>query len=338
MRLALYHPCHGYYSRPRPIGKRGDFFTSVSVGPCFGQLLARQIRQICDAWDRPASFSVIEQGAHAGDLARDLLQAWPGLSYCLVEPLPPLRQLQHQTLHDLRADFRHVSQLEELREANAVFLCNELLDSFPIRRLHFLRKRWEEWRVVVEHNSLQMRSFPLELTGFELPDWVPSAVPEGFTLEVCPSLVPWLERLTAAVERGVAFILDYGLVREERFMPERRAGTLRAYRNHRPVTDPLELPGETDLTWHIDFTVLMEAARRLGWEVAGFTDQARFLTGVAAPWLRSLEGQADHPLLAQFRTLTHPGMMGRAFRVLALSKNAGALAMDGFQYQRGTTV
>lgn len=338
MRLALYHPEHGYYSRARHIGKRGDFFTSVSVGPCFGQLLARQVRQISEAWGDPASFCVIEQGAHSGQLARDLLQAWPGLAYRVVEPLPSLRQLQLQTLHDLNPDFRQVSRLEELREANAVFLCNELLDSFPVRRLHFFRNHWEEWRVVPARDGLRLESFPLAATGFEPPPWVPDSAADGWSLEVCPALFPWLESLTAAVDRGVALILDYGLVREERFAPERRMGSLRAYRDHRLIPNLLESPGETDLTWHVDFTEVIEAARRLGWEVAGFTDQARFLTGVAAPWLRTLEGQPNHPLISQFRTLTHPGMMGRAFRVLALAKNSAALALDGFQYQRGLAV
>lgn len=336
MGLSLYHPIYGYYSRPRPIGKQGDFFTSVSAGPCFGELLARQIRQIYDAWGAPASFCVIEQGAHSGVLARDILGAWPGLPYRLVEPMDCLREFQCQTLQDLQADIRQVSSLRNLRETNAVFLCNELLDSFPVRRLHFSGSRWEEWRVVADRNTLRLRSYPLDETGFCLPGWVPAKAPEGFTLEICPGLAAWLADLTCAIERGVAIVVDYGLTREERLDPSRRGGTLRAYRGHRLVEDPLERPGETDLTWHIDFTGLIETALELGWKVEGFTDQARFLTGVAVPWLRSLEGQADHPLLTQFNTLTHPAIMGRSFRVLALSRNAGPLKLDGFQFTQTT--
>ena len=41
MELALYHPEHGYYEREAdPVGRAGDFYTSVSVGPLFGELLA----------------------------------------------------------------------------------------------------------------------------------------------------------------------------------------------------------------------------------------------------------------------------------------------------------
>ena len=41
MELALYCPKIGYYERsPRPVGRTGDFYTSVSVGPLFGELIA----------------------------------------------------------------------------------------------------------------------------------------------------------------------------------------------------------------------------------------------------------------------------------------------------------
>ena len=43
MAAALYEPGLGYYARAtRQIGRGGDFFTSVSVGPLFGELLARR--------------------------------------------------------------------------------------------------------------------------------------------------------------------------------------------------------------------------------------------------------------------------------------------------------
>ena len=41
MELALYCPVHGYYEKQKDnVGPRGDFYTSVSTGELFGQLLA----------------------------------------------------------------------------------------------------------------------------------------------------------------------------------------------------------------------------------------------------------------------------------------------------------
>src|SRR5688572_22395093 len=76
MAQALYHPEHGYYSSGRAvIGRGGDFYTSVSVGPIFGRLLARQFTEMWERLDRPERFTIVEQGAHGGDFARDVLNA-----------------------------------------------------------------------------------------------------------------------------------------------------------------------------------------------------------------------------------------------------------------------
>ena len=91
MELMLYHPEHGYYGpAPRKIGRGGDFFTSVSVGPLYGRLLAQLVRQQWEKIGSPADFTLVEQGAHDGRLARDILDALdiPGARYAIVEPNP----------------------------------------------------------------------------------------------------------------------------------------------------------------------------------------------------------------------------------------------------------
>src|SRR5471032_2201367 len=97
MELALYHPGLGYYAKfgdPSPIGRSGDFVTSVSVGPLFGRLLARQFYQMWHLLEKPRPFAVIEQGAHDGQLARDILE-WCGaetpdffevIQYAMIQP------------------------------------------------------------------------------------------------------------------------------------------------------------------------------------------------------------------------------------------------------------
>src|SRR5438105_5645346 len=76
MELALYHPEHGYYASGRAaIGRRGDFFTNVSVGPLFGKLLAAQFAEMWERLGKPHEFSIVEQGAHDGAFARDALAA-----------------------------------------------------------------------------------------------------------------------------------------------------------------------------------------------------------------------------------------------------------------------
>src|SRR3979409_2424848 len=76
MEQALYHPELGYYSSGRcAIGRRGDYFTNVSVGPLFGRLLAAQFGEMWEALGRPGDFVIVEQGEHQGEFARDVLAA-----------------------------------------------------------------------------------------------------------------------------------------------------------------------------------------------------------------------------------------------------------------------
>ena len=116
-------------------------------------------------------------------------------------------------------------------------------------------------------------------------------------------------------------IADYGYEAGEYYTPERSDGTLRRYHAHRTDGEVLRDLGQCDLTAHINFTRLIEVAEGAGLTVRRFQDQGRFLTHAAAPWLRTLEGRPPDPaLLRQFHSLTHPGHMGAAFRLLLLEK------------------
>src|SRR5208283_2626300 len=105
MELALYAPGLGYYERQREIGRRGDFFTSVSTGPLFGELLGFQFAQWLGRSGLFDKLQIVEAGAHEGTLAADIL-GWmrrrrtdllARLEYCLIEPSPARRAWQEQT-------------------------------------------------------------------------------------------------------------------------------------------------------------------------------------------------------------------------------------------------
>ena len=82
MELALYDPEHGYYARAaRRSGRAGDFFTSVDVGPLFGELLAVQIAEMAaqvltgGPAEAAKAFDLVEAGAGNGRLSADILHA-----------------------------------------------------------------------------------------------------------------------------------------------------------------------------------------------------------------------------------------------------------------------
>lgn len=313
MEIALYDPQFGYYSRPRAIGRSGDFFTSVSVGRCFGMLLARWILDLRQLLGSPENFAVIEQGAHDGRLAADILAELPdSVGYRILEPNENFREAQRERLGD-RIEFGGSAE-------TGVFVCNELVDAFPVHRVRFEGGAWRELRVLLDEDEFVERPFDCPT---ELARLLPDSAAEGHETEVCPAAIDWISGLPKVLDRGFFLIIDYGLEAEDFLAPERREGTLRCFRNHEATDDPFEEIGETDLTTQVNFTQLQRAAAAAGLDVVEFTDQGRFLTKIAETWLREIDGHPPNPdqaaLLRQFRTLTHPGLMGRSFKVLVLS-------------------
>lgn len=341
MGLALYHPEHGYYSRGggagfREIGRRGDFYTSVSVGETFGLLLAHRIvREWETTFAGARPFVVVEQGGHDGQLARDILAGLRELGtplladfeYRLIEPRAALRErLAARFAEDPDPRIRVVSSIEDARAEAGVFLCNELLDAFPVDLLCFEGGAWHERQVGWDDEARAPRfvTRPLRPEWADFTGALGSGFPEGYVTELCPSVDDWMAGTAGLFERGLWWIIDYGHERADYYLPQRRTGTLRCYRDHRASEDPFAHPGGQDLTAHVDFTRVEEAAVRGGLSRRRFTDQHHFLVDSARSWLLSLEGRAPDARTAkrlrQFQTLTHPSMMGQQFKVMELAR------------------
>ena len=339
MEQALYHPDHGYYERAEnPIGRAGDYVTSVSVGPLFGQLLAAQFM----AWGKalPVPWQILEVGAHDGRLAGDILGALPGLvppgvgrpEYWVIEPSVRRRAKQEETLRafgDRVRWFKDWGDLPDSRFSGLIF-ANELLDAFPVHRLGWdaLQKRWFEWGVRVDRGTLRWgRMIGSEgraaewitdqgrLAGFPLTRDFMAVLPDGFTTEINPQAVAWWAKAASVLRHGRLLTLDYGYEMEEFFLPERARGNVQAYYRHRHSDALLARPGSQDLIAPVNFTLLRNTGEQAGLKTDGLFSQAQFLTRViqgpevaAAAWTPAQ--------VRQFQTLTHPDHLGRACRVL----------------------
>lgn len=340
MELALYAPGTGYYERPESTpGRGGDYFTSVSVGPLFGRLLAWQFARWLPA---EGPVQLVECGAHDGRLAADILAALsehePGvaarLQYWIVEPSPSRRAWQERTLAPWRAQLRWPERIEALPEGSVrgVIFSNELLDAFPVQRWRWdaAAGLWREWRVDWGGGEFFWRlaeppeppgrpASAVRRAGPPIPDpELAALLPDGFTREWSPAAEAWWAAAAGKLAAGRLLAFDYGADEEELLLPGRDAGTLRAYAKHRRLDDPLAAPGRRDLTAHVNFSRLRAAGEQAGLVTEEYTTQGRYLTGVLAQMLRS-PGTLGEALMQQARglqTLTHPGQMGASFRVL----------------------
>ena len=329
MEQALYHPEHGYYSSGRArVGRRGDYFTNVSVGSVFGELLARQFDEMWEMLGRPDPFTIVEQGAHSGHFAADVLRCVAErmpefastLHYCIVEPFP-------QSLSSIDCRVRWCASLDELEPFCGVHFSNELLDSMPVHLVRRSATGWNERYVTLNHDIFEFADGELRVPAASLPDVEPP-----YETEINLRVRDWVAAVAQKLTRGYVLAVDYGYPRDEYFAPHRSAGTLRCYAQHRVIDSPLSHVGEADITAHVEWTSVAEHARAAGLQLAGFTDQHHFLTGILSCFADAEFAQLNRN---QLQTLLQPTMLGRTFQFLALSKDAPAdPKLSGFKFGR----
>jgi len=307
MKLALYHPSYGYYARTsRRTGRAGDFFTSVDVGPVFGELLARQLaemREIVRALDacpaagsrQPAEFDLVEAGAGSGRLARDVLDAaahhypdlYGSLRLHLVEISPAACAAQVETLG------HHASKLtsttHSLPEAvSGVILANELLDALPTHAVVMSDDGLRE--VFVDLDSVPGNATFVER---ELAPSTPELehylvrvgvrLEPGWRAEINLEAPAWIRRAAHSLRRGFLMLLDYGHDAAELYSGTHSAGTLTTFQRHvsSDRAGLLQDPGEHDITAHVDLTTVTSVAEESGLVTLGRLDQTYFLLGLA---------------------------------------------------------
>jgi SAM-dependent MidA family methyltransferase len=332
MKHALYNSQHGYYAKNPRIGRGGDFYTSVSVGPLFGRLLARQFFQMWQLLGKPDPFWIAEQGAHDGTLARDILEwcetetpeFWPVIRYAIIDG-QPVKNTLGLNLYKLVNE-----------KPTGIFFSNELVDALPVRVVTFRQGEWRERCVETSNQGFLWTEQPItdrELRIAVLELKIPDI--EGYTTEINLRVPDWLEKVGRALQRGYVLTIDYGFPSYAYYAPHRTAGTLTGYAKHRRVDDVLANVGQQDITTHADFSALARAGQRAGLAHLGFLDQQHFLTGIAHDELAGVAG----PLTGiaestrAWQTLTHPQHLGAKFHALVQAKNAPA-RLDGLRFAR----
>jgi SAM-dependent MidA family methyltransferase len=357
----LHDPERGAYGSGRlRIGPHGDFATAPSLGPDFAALLAAQLadwlQQLDPALPGQRPLALVEAGPGEGSLAADLAAAlasgWPELAarteLVLVEPNGGMAQRQRQRLAGCPLPCRWAS-FAELAEAplRGVLLAHEVLDALAVERIVWDGALWRQQQVVLHGGaggaepSLRLEpGEPLEpATGEALQalGLLPPSPqrPAGWCTELHPGLEPWLGQAAAALSAGALLVIDYALEAWRYYAPQRANGTLMAYRAQQACADPLEAPGEADLTAHLCIDSLERAAAATGWQGLGGCRQGEAL--LALGLAQRLHGlQRDPGGLAQLLPrreallrLVDPHALGD-FRWLAYSRGPQPLGTPRF--------
>ena len=360
MHHVLYAPGLGYYAAGNtklaeaqntgPVALSGDFVTAPQLTPLFGHTLARQVSEVLRQTD---TLDVLEFGAGSGALAHDLLTALSESDLCvrynILEVSADLRQRQQQRLSQWGD---RVTWLQSLPTHFAgCVIGNELLDAMPVELFTWSEQGEVLARGVVSSASSQdAKSAPSALlSGFAFQDRPASpqlaaavqarmpALP-GYTSEINLQAEAWTRDLGRWLTRGAALLIDYGFPRHEYYHPQRQRGTLMCHIQHRTHDDVFLAPGLQDITAHVDFSAIAEAAQQSGLEVLGYTSQARFLLNAGLPQLleRYAQQQLDHPdpkarahTYAAVQKMISEAEMGELFKVIALGRGVD-MPLSGF--------
>lgn len=331
MELVLYAPALGYYvAGARKFGAEGDFVTGPELTPLYGVALSRQIDAIlASAQGR----DIVELGAGSGALAASVLAALeargaPPARYRILEVSPALRARQQATAATLTPAVRaRIGWLDRLPEAiDGAVVLNEVLDAVPPRLVARRGGAWFERGVVWRDGALSFDERPLgdpRVVAQAAARFPPEI---DYSSEVNPAAEALVTTIARRVATGALLIVDYGFTRREYYHPQRREGTLVGHYRHRMHADPFLWPGLSDLTAHVDFTAIADAAARGGARVAGFSTQASFLIGCGMLDLLAAAGAPDSPAYLRaasaVQKLVSPAEMGELFKVLLLARGA----------------
>jgi SAM-dependent MidA family methyltransferase len=359
MDFALYDPCFGYYARAaQRSGRAGDFFTSVDVGPLFGDLLEVQLVEMAGLMGQeagPACFDLVEAGGGNGRLSADILRTarlrhpdfYNSVCLHLVEASDEARRAQRPALGDVVE--RLASSGPTLPESfEGVLIANELLDAMPVHQVVMRDGGLREMYVAMapegggqgaQGAALHLVEGPTSTPALEdYLDRLGVALEPGWRVEINLRAVDWIREAARRLRRGFMILIDYGHEARELYSPTHCAGTLTSFNRHRgsgpeeaAFDQPqwLQHPGEQDLTAHVDFTSVRAAAEAEGLTTLGFLDQTYLLMGL-------LDGLPDPPSAIrnpQFKTLMLPGGIGSTHKVLLLGKDVGAPALRGCSFR-----
>jgi SAM-dependent MidA family methyltransferase len=355
MEMALYHPRYGYYTSPgEKIGWKGDYYTSSSVHPVFGELIAKQViqmRAVCiqeDASGSEETFTLVEMGAGKGTLCFDIMNTikkeapdiFERLHYVIIEESRWLRDKQADWLRPI---FPGRVRWEDEIPTNLVglVLTNELIDAFPVHRLRVENDTIEEiyvdWKQGGFIEVLKPPSSP------RLQNYL-SRLPVRFDrpteLEINLRARDWVRQVGRALSRGFVLTIDYGYPEEELYSPRRSKGTFLCYHQHKTNEEPYARVGDQDMTAHVDFTSLKRCGEEVGLRSLGFTDQGHFLMGLgisekmAGPADRMDQSLEARDTFLAMKRLMAPEEMGKVFKILIQGKNLPAdVRLDGLQFK-----
>jgi SAM-dependent MidA family methyltransferase len=332
---ALYAPGLGYYSAgsvklataqsDNPKQLSGDFVTAPQLTPLFGYTLANQIAEVLR---QSEANTILEFGAGSGALADDILTALTAqgieANYQILEVSGDLKLRQQARLAKWQGRVTWLDQTPS--HFRGCVVANEVLDAMPVELFSWslngqLMQRGVSW----DGQQFQFEDRP---ASSALTATVSQRMPvlPDYRSELNLQAESWVQGLGSWLTRGAALLIDYGFPQHEYYHPQRHRGTLMCHIQHLAHDDAFMAPGLQDITAHVDFTAMADAALAGGLDVLGYTSQARFLLNaglldILTEQVTQTTTREQANMQVAIQKLTSEAEMGELFKVLALGRD-----------------
>lgn len=334
MTTSLFDLTHGFYPTRDPLGAQGDFITSPEISQMFGEMLGLWCVQSWRDMGSPAAFNLIELGPGRGVMMSDMLRAasldeefLKAAHVSLIEASAALQAIQGQTLAKAPCRVTWVDTLADIEPRPTLMIGNEFLDCLPIRQFIRTTLGWQERMVALapeDKSKLIFALNPLPHEHEEIAHFPNGQI--GDLAELCPGYTQLTDDLKRrfAVYPGRALFIDYGPASFE------FGDTLQAIAKHQKV-EPLDDPGNADLTARVDFEHLARMASVPSKDERGLTSygtatQAEFLTRLGikhrALTLTKSSPANEAKINRQLTRLMSDDDMGSLFKVLCLQSSS----------------
>ena len=314
---------NGYYSNYKEIGKKGDFYTSVSASKFFGGTIAKHIIKVIEEGFLPADTTICEIGAHKGYLLADIVQfiytlkpeLLETLSFTIVERFDFLQEEQNRYFQESFGDIvklSHVKSLKELELPSAFFIANEIFDAFTCELLYKEKiGTLEEGKIVFEQENAWVNE---KAKKYHKDKGEIAVGYEEFALE-----------MAEAAQTFEFMTYDYGE------MQARPDFSVRVYKEHEvfPLFDEKidinEMFGETDITYDVCFEHLKDAYAEAGVEMTAYSTQAVAMIEMGLlELLEMVKTQAGDKAyeyeLERAKQLIMPSFLGERFKMIRFRK------------------
>lgn len=338
MSAALYDEPDGYYCRADqiPQGRAGDYRTAPETSPLFSATFANYFSKLFADLKWPQTWTIFEVGSAGGEFAHGLLsslrrqdpQIFTATNYVIDEISPAARQRASDRLAEFADRVTFLPLAEVVKPTMGIVFTNELIDALPVHRVIMRDGKLRE--LCVGLNQAEFAWIECEVTPrvSESAERTGMQLAEGQIAEVNLAAEDFISRAAAVLDRGYVITVDYGAERDELWRaPNRRQGTLRAFRRHQFVDDVLANPGDQDLTTTIDWTQVREAGERLGLRTLRFErlDQFLLAEGLLNRLMEmssTLDAVESVRLSTSSRELVLPTGLAASFQVLVQEKPA----------------